>query len=145
VPQAKEPIAGAGIVGDQLFVEYMVDARSKVSVFDLRGKALREVDLPGIGSAGGFGGERTDKQTFYSFTSFTQPAAVYRYDLATGKSAIWRQPKVAFDSSAYETTQVFYPSKDGTKVPMFVTHKKGLALGGDNPTLLYAYGGSRSR
>jgi prolyl oligopeptidase len=141
VPQAKEPIAGASIVGNQLFVEYMIDAKSAVKVYDLAGKHLRDVELPGIGSAGGFGGERNDTQTFYSFTSFTQPAAVYRYDLASGKSEVWRQPKVAFDGAAYETTQVFYPSKDGTKVPMFVTHKKGLALDGDNPTLLYAYGG----
>jgi prolyl oligopeptidase len=119
----------------------MVDARSAVKVFDLRGKYLRDVDLPGIGSVGGFGGRRDDRETFYAFTSFTMPGVVYHYDLASGKSEVWRQPKVDFDASGYETRQVFYPSKDGTKVPMFITHRKGMALDGDNPTLLYGYGG----
>jgi prolyl oligopeptidase len=141
VPQAAEPIADASIVGDKLFVEYMVDARSAVKVHDLRGKHLRDVDLPGIGSAGGFRGKRTDAQTFYAFTSFSQPNAVYRYDLASGKSQVWREPTVDFAGDRYETHQVFYASKDGTRIPMFVVHKKGLARDGDNPTLLYGYGG----
>jgi prolyl oligopeptidase len=141
VPQAREPIAGATIVGDQLFVEYMVDAKSAIKVHGLDGKHLRDVALPGIGSAGGFGGERDDRETFFSFTSYTQPAGIYRYDLASGAVTPWKLPTLDFDGAAYETTQVFYPSKDGTKVPMFLTHKKGLALDGDNPTLLYGYGG----
>jgi prolyl oligopeptidase len=144
VPQAKESIDTATIVGNRLMVAYLVDAKSAVKVFDLGGKPVRTVDLPGIGSAGGFKGRRADKQTFYGFTSFTTPSAVYRYDLKTGKSTVWRQPKLEFDGNAFETTQVFYPSKDGTKIPMFIVHKKGLALNGDNPTILYGYGGFSS-
>ena len=97
--------------------------------------------LPGIGSAGGFGGKRTDTETFYSFTSFTAPGTIFRYDLKAGASSVFRQPKVDFNSDDYETRQIFYASKDGTRVPMFITHKKGLKLDGKNPTLLYAYGG----
>jgi prolyl oligopeptidase len=120
---------------------YLKDARSVVKVFTLDGRFERDVDLPGIGSAGGFGGKRSDKETFYSFTSFTTPGTVYRYDVASGTSSVWRAPKVDFDSAAYETRQVFYPSKDGTQVPMFITHKKGMKLDGKNPTYLYGYGG----
>ncbi|HKU77235.1 MAG TPA: prolyl oligopeptidase family serine peptidase, partial [Pyrinomonadaceae bacterium] len=105
------------------------------------GKLLSEVALPGIGSAEGFGGKPSDKETFYSFTGFTTPTTIYRYDMTTGKSTIFRQPKVDFNSADYETKQVFYTSKDGTKVPMFITHKKGLKLDGNNPTYLYGYGG----
>jgi prolyl oligopeptidase len=144
VPQAKEAISSASIVGNRLFLSYLVDAKSAVKVFDLKGKPVRDVELPGIGSAGGFGGRRVDKQTFFSFTSFSTPATVYRHDLKTGKSTIWRQPKLDFDGAAFETTQVFYPSKDGTKIPMFIVHKKGLALDGNNPTILYGYGGFSS-
>jgi prolyl oligopeptidase len=141
VPQSAQPIAGATIVGDQLFIEYMADARSVVRVHALDGKHLRDVDLPGIGSAAGFVGERKDRETFYSFTSYTEASSVYRYDLATGKSEVWRRPKVDFDAGAYETRQVFYTSRDGTKVPMFVTHRKGMTPDGDAPTILYGYGG----
>jgi prolyl oligopeptidase len=112
---------------------------ARLHAFD--GKLIRELELPGIGSVGGFGGRRKDKETYYSFTSFTEPGAIYRYDLASGKSSVWKKPKVDFDTAAYETKQVFYKSKDGTKVPMFVTHKRGLKLDGSNPTLLYGYGG----
>jgi prolyl oligopeptidase len=101
----------------------------------------RDVDLPGIGTASGFGGKRADRETFYSFTGFTTPGAIYRFDIASGKSALWREPKVDFDSQAYETRQVFFTSKDGTRVPMFVTHRKGLKLDGSHPTYLYGYGG----
>jgi prolyl oligopeptidase len=141
VPQAKEAIASASIVGNRILLHYLVDAQSAVKVFDLAGKLVREVKLPGIGSADGFGGRRTDKQTFYSFTGFTTPGAVYRYDLKSGKSTLWKQPKLDFDGAAYATEQVFYPSKDGTKIPMFIVHKKDIALDGNNPTLLYGYGG----
>ena len=102
---------------------------------------VREIALPGIGSAGGFGGKRHETETFYSFTSFTTPNTIYRYDMMTGKSKIFRQPKVDFNPDEYETKQVFYASKDGTKVPMFITHKKGFKLDGNNPTYLYGYGG----
>jgi prolyl oligopeptidase len=110
-------------------------------VLDLKGKPVREVELPGIGNVQGFDGRREETETFYSFVSFTRPSTVYRYDLKTGKSAVFRQPKVAFNPDDYETKQVFYNSKDGTRVPMFITHKKGVRLDGNNPTYLYAYGG----
>jgi prolyl oligopeptidase len=102
---------------------------------------VNEVAFPGIGSADGFGGKTTDKETFYSFTGFTTPSTIYRYDMTTGKSTVFRQPKVDFNPADYETKQVFYASKDGTKVPMFLTYKKGLKLDGNNPTYLYGYGG----
>jgi len=107
------------------------------------GKATgaRELPLPGIGSVAGFSGKATDTHTFYSFNSFTQPGAIYRLEVATGKSALWKKPTVDFDASNYETRQVFYKSKDGTRIPMFITHKRGLKLNGQNPTLLYGYGG----
>ena len=110
-------------------------------MFDTDGKFVREVEFPGLGTATGFAGKRSDGETFYSFTSFTTPATVYRYDVATGKSTVFRKPKVDFDPADYETKQVFYASKDGTKIPMFVSHKKGLKLDGKNPTYLYGYGG----
>ncbi len=97
--------------------------------------------LPGLGTADGFAGRREDRETFYSFTSFTSPAVIYRYDLKSGKSTLYRQPKLAYNPDVYETRQVFYTSKDGTRIPMFITAKKGLKLDGANPTLLYAYGG----
>jgi len=141
LPQTDATLTSANIVGDRLVAEYLRDARSQVLIFDLSGKPQKELALPGIGSAAGFGGKRSDTETFYSFTSFTTPGRVYRYDFATGTSTLWRQPKVGFDPDAYEVKQVFYASKDGTKVPMFITHKKGLKLDGTNPTLLYGYGG----
>jgi prolyl oligopeptidase len=141
VPEAKETLEGVNIFGDQIFTTYLKDAHSQVRVYDLNGKQLREVELPGLGSVGGFGGKRTDTETFYSYTSFTSPATIYRFDITTGKSELYRQPKVDFNPSDYETKQVFYTSKDGTRVPMFITHKKGLKLDGNNPTLLYGYGG----
>lgn len=141
IPQGKDLLQGAGIVGDQLFCEYLRDAKSAVSAHDFSGKLIREVALPGIGSSAGFGGRREDKETFYSFTNFTDPGAIYRYNLATGESKLWNRPKVGFDGSAYETKQVFATSKDGTKVPIFIVHKKGLKMDGSNRTLLTGYGG----
>ena len=128
-------------VGGQLFAEYLRDAKTEVKSFDFEGQLLREIALPGIGSAGGFGGHQEDTATFFSFSSFTEPGAIYRLDLQTGKSQLWRQPKVDFDASRYETTQVFYPSKDGTRIPMFLVHRKGISLDGSHPVLLYGYGG----
>jgi prolyl oligopeptidase len=141
IPQGADKLESVGVVNNSFLAGYLKDARTEVRVYDLGGKFLRNVDLPGIGTAAGFGGKRTDKETFYAFTSFVSPATVYRYDPVAGKSAIFRQPKVDFDPNVYETKQVFYNSKDGTRVPMFLTYKKGLKLDGQNPTLLYAYGG----
>ena len=141
VPQGPDKLEHANVINDSFVLSYLKDAQSEVRVYDLAGKLLRTADLPGIGTAEGFGGKRKDKETFYAFTSFVSPTTIYRYDLAAGKSAIFRQPKVDFDASQYETKQVFYNSKDGTRVPMFITAKKGLKLDGQNPVLLYAYGG----
>ncbi|HEY0003987.1 MAG TPA: prolyl oligopeptidase family serine peptidase, partial [Pyrinomonadaceae bacterium] len=141
VPEAKEALDDVNAVGNMLAASYLKDAHTQIKFYDLKGRFVREVELPGIGTAGGFNGKRKEKETFYAFTSFTSPTTIYRYDLATGKSTIFRQPKVDFNPDNYETTQVFYNSKDGTRVPMFITHKKGLKLDGNNPTLLYAYGG----
>jgi prolyl oligopeptidase len=141
VPQAAETLEGVNLVGDHFIASYLKDARAQIKLFGLGGKFAREVELPGIGSAAGFGGKRKDSETFYAFTSFTTPTTIYRYDVKTGKSEVYRKPKVDFDPNAYETRQVFYKSKDGTRVPMFITSKKGLKLNGQNPTLLYGYGG----
>jgi prolyl oligopeptidase len=141
IPESKDALQGAGVVGERFFASYLKDARSVVRTFDLAGKPLGDVELPGIGTAGGFTGKRKDTETFFYFTSYTAPTTIYRYDVTAGKSTVFRAPKVAFDSSAYETRQVFYKSKDGTQVPMFLTHKKGLKPDGFNPTLLYGYGG----
>jgi prolyl oligopeptidase len=141
IPQADETLGGVSIVGNQFFASYLKDARTQIKLFKTTGEFVRELELPGIGTASGFGGKRGDKETFYSFTGFTSPTTIYRYDVASGKSAVYRQPKVDFNPADYETKQVFYTSKDGTRVPMFITHKKGLKLDGSNPTYLYAYGG----
>jgi prolyl oligopeptidase len=141
VPQGTDKLESSNVVNDLFLLGYLKDARTEVRVYDLSGKFLRNVDLPGIGSADGFGGRRRDKETFYGYTSFISPTTIYRYDPQAGKSSIFRQPKVEFDPSLYETNQVFYKSKDGTRIPMFLTYKKGLKLDGENPTMLYAYGG----
>jgi prolyl oligopeptidase len=141
VRQGPDKLEFVAIVNNSFLLGYLKDARTEVRVHDLSGKFLRNVDLPGIGTAVGFAGKRKDKETFYAFTSFISPTTIYRYDPVAGKSSIFRQPKVDFDASRYETKQVFYTSKDGTRVPMFLTYKKGITLDGQNPTLLYAYGG----
>ena len=134
-------LEGVNTAGGYMFCEYLRDAKTEVKCHDLDGKLIREVKLPGIGSAGGFGGHRHDTETFFTFTGFTEPGAIYRMDLKSGESRLWKKPQVDFDGSAYETQQVFYHSKDGTRVPMFIVHKKGLKMDGNNPTLLYGYGG----
>ncbi|MDB5681816.1 MAG: prolyl endopeptidase [Sphingomonas bacterium] len=139
VPQDKAVLDGAAIIGGKLVTQYLVDVKSEIRRFTLEGKPDGTVTLPGIGSVGGFGGEADDPETFYSFTSYNRPTTIYRYDVATGKSAVWAQPKVAFDPANYVVSQVFYVSKDGTRVPMFIVRKKGTS--GPAPTLLYAYGG----
>ncbi|MCI0337124.1 MAG: prolyl oligopeptidase family serine peptidase [Acidobacteria bacterium] len=141
VPQANETLESVNLVGDHFIASYLKDARTQIKLFDLSGKFVREVELPGIGTAVGFSGKRKETETFYAFTSFTTPTTIYRYDLKTGKSTIYRQPKVDFNPNIYETKQVFYNGKDGTRLPMFITHKKGLKLDGNNPTYLYGYGG----
>jgi len=141
IPEAGETLQGATFVNRMLIADYLKDAHTQVKIYDPNGKFIREVEFPSLGTAIGFGGKATDKETFYSFTSFTTPTTIYRYDLVTGKSSIFRQPKVDFTPGDYETQQVFYNSKDGTRVPMFITHKKGLKRDGRNPTYLYAYGG----
>jgi len=141
IPQTEETLEGVSLLNNQFVADYLQDARSSIKIFNLDGSFFREVELPGIGSAGGFGGKRYDTETFYSFTSFTTTPTIYHYDMVTGKSTVFRQPNVDFNPDEYETKQVFYPSKDGTKIPMFITHKKGLKLDGNNPTYLYAYGG----
>ena len=141
IPQSDATIQGVSFVGQHFFVSYLRDARSEVKVFDAKGAFVRDVALPGIGTAGGFGGKSTDTETFYSFSGFTTPARIYRHDVATGESTLFKEAKVAFNPDAYETTQVFYTSKDGTRVPMFIASKKGLTRDGSSPTLLYGYGG----
>lgn len=141
IPQADETLEGVGLLNNQFVASYLKDAHTQIKIFDLNGSFVREVALPGIGSAGGFGGERDDTETFYSFTSFTTPATIYRYDMVTDQSSVFRQPQVDFNPDNYETKQVFYSSKDGTQVPMFISYKKGIELDGNNPTCLYGYGG----
>ena len=141
IPQAAETLEHVSLVGDHLFASYLKDATTQVKVFTPKGKFVREVKLPGLGTASGFGGRRKDKETFYAFTSYVTPPTVYRYDVASGESTVFKSPKVAFDPDEYESEQVFYKSKDGTKIPMLLSHKKGLKRDGTNPTLLYGYGG----
>jgi len=141
VPQCADTLTSVSVVNDQFIADYLKDAHTQVKFFDLAGKFQRELALPGMGTAGGFGGKRTDRETFYSYTSYTTPATIYRLDLQSGASTVYRQPKVAFKPEDYESKQVFYLSKDGTSVPMFITCKKGLKLNGKNPTYLYGYGG----
>ncbi len=141
IAEADEAMQDASIVGDFIIADYLKDAKSQVKLFDLSGKFVREVSFPGIGTASGFGGRRDHDETFYSFSSFNRPPSTFRYDLKTGESTLLREAKVDFNPDDYEVKQVFYKSKDGTRVPMFITHKKGIELNGKNPTLLYGYGG----
>ena len=139
--ESNNTLDSAALVGGHLSAIHLVDAKSKASFYTLEGEHVRDVDLPGIGSVNGFRGKVDDPETFYSFTSFTVPSSVYRYDVATGDSELFKSPDVAIDFDAYETKQVFYESKDGTRIPMFVTHAKGIELDGSHRTLLYGYGG----
>ena len=141
VPQSADTLEAVNLIDDKLVASYLHDAKSAVRVFALDGKPVREISLPGIGTAAGFGGRRSDRETFYSYTGFTTPTTIYRYDLKTGESMPYRKPALAFDPAVFETSQVFYTSRDGTRVPMFIVHRKGIALDGRNPTYLYGYGG----
>ena len=141
IPQSEMTLRGVSLISDRFIANYMVHARSTVRVFGLDGKWVRDVALPGIGSAGGFGGRRGDTNTYYSFTSFNMPGTIYSHEMATGRSTLFRQPKLAFDPAQFVTRQVQYKGKDGALIPMFIVHKRGLALDGRNPTVLYSYGG----
>ncbi|MBN2295216.1 MAG: S9 family peptidase, partial [Pirellulales bacterium] len=141
IPQSDATLTSVTLVGDMFIAQYLKDVRAMVKLYTLDGRHVRDVKLPTIGAVSGFDGHRSDTETFYSFASFTSPPIAYRYDLITGKSTLWRRAEVKFNPDEYQTEQVFFNSKDGTRVPMFLVHKKGLELDGNNPTLLYGYGG----
>jgi prolyl oligopeptidase len=141
IPEKPEPLQGIGAAGGKLFAAYLKDVTTRTYLYDFNGKQEDEVKLPGLGSASGFGGEREDTFVFYTYTSFNYPPTIFKYDILQKSSSIFRAPEVSFEPEDYVTTQVFYPSKDGTQIPAFITHKKGLELNGQNPTILYGYGG----
>ncbi|WP_243383187.1 prolyl oligopeptidase family serine peptidase [Geothrix alkalitolerans] len=143
IPQAKgrDVLESVSLVGNRFIATWMRDAHSAVEFYDMKGKKAGALALPTLGTVTGFSGRRQDTETFYTFGSFAYPGTIYRLDLKTARSTVFRAPKVAFKPADYEVEQVFYPSKDGTKIPMFLVHKKGIKLDGQNPTLLYGYGG----
>ena len=141
VPQSKDVLQGVEMIGGRLVASYLQDARSSLRVFSLGGQPIGELELPGIGYVSELTGRPDSPELFYTFTSFLYAPTVFRHDLKTGRTETYRAPKLPVDVGQFETKQVFYTSKDGTKVPMFITHKKGIALDGNNPTLLYGYGG----
>ncbi|MBC7904567.1 MAG: S9 family peptidase [Gemmatimonadaceae bacterium] len=141
IAEKEEPLQSIGTAGGKMYVRYLKDVTTRVYEYDMTGKMIKEIKLPALGTAAGFGGKKTDNFFFYTFNSFTFPPTIYKYDIATGQSSVFRKPEVSFNPGDYETKQVFYPGKDGTKIPMFIVHKKGVKLDGNNPTLLYAYGG----
>jgi len=141
IPEAKETMTGVTVIGNRFVVTYLKDAHSQVKIYSLDGRFEYELQLPGMGTVSGFYGKKEDTETFFMFTGFTTPGTIYRLDLNTKKTTLFKKPNVRFNPDDYETHQVFYKSKDGTKVPMFITYKKGLKLNGKNPTLLYGYGG----
>jgi prolyl oligopeptidase len=142
LPEKPEPLENSGTAGGKLFATYLKDVTSRAYVYSLDGKLENEVKLPGLGTAGGFGGRNDDKFVFYSYSSFNAPPTIYKYDIASRQSSVFRKVDIpGFNANDYEVRQVFYPSKDGTKVPMFITYKKGIKLDGNNPTILYGYGG----
>ena len=141
VPESENTLTGASTAGGYLFLNYLEDAKSQVQQMTLQGDSVRTVELPGIGSAGGFSGESDDEELFYSFTSYTYPSTIFRYDIESGESTLYKRPDVAFNLERYTTEQVFYESKDGTEIPMFIVHRKDMELDGSQPTLLYGYGG----
>jgi prolyl oligopeptidase len=141
IAEQNDLLENVGTGGGKLYATYLKDASSKVFQYSYDGKMAHEITLPSIGTASGFGGKKLDKEFYYSFTSFTTPGAIYKYDIGSGESKLFRQSEVKFNPDEFETKQVFYPSKDSTKVPMFIIHKKGIKLDGNNPTMLYAYGG----
>jgi prolyl oligopeptidase len=141
VPQDEATLVDASIVGNQLIASYLVDARTEVRTYDREGRRIGEVQLGGIGTATGFSGDATTTETFYSFASYNRPATIYRYDSRTGQTSVFAQPELRFDPEQFVVRQVFYNSKDGTRIPMFIMHRRDLDTGRTHPTLLYGYGG----
>ena len=141
IPQGEDVLEGVQIIHDVFVAHYMHDAHSRLRLFALDGRFLKDVALPTLGAVASISGERKDDAMFYAFTSFLYPTTIFRYDFTEGTSSVFKAPAIDFDPSAYETKQVFYTSKDGTRVPMFITHKQGIKLDGSNPTYLYGYGG----
>lgn len=141
IPEQKDVLQSVGTAGGYLFTSYLKDASSRIFQYNYSGKLIREIKLPGIGSADGFDGEKKDKEIFYSFSSYNYPNTIFKYDIATGRSTLYKRPDVKFKTEDFEVKQVFIDSKDGTKVPVFLSYKKGLQLNGQNPLLLYGYGG----
>lgn len=141
IPEGRDSLQQVSLVGGRFFCHYLHDAHSRVAMFALDGKPLGEVALPGLGTVEGFSGRLEDQETFFQFSSFTTPGTVYRYELPTGSREVFRAPSVGFNPDEFEVNQVFYPSKDGTRIPMFLCHKKGIILDGNNPTYLFGYGG----
>jgi prolyl oligopeptidase len=144
VPEAEETLSSTEFVGGKLVCQYLRDAHSLINIHDTDGTRVREVELPGMGTVRGFAGHSNDPETFYSYTDFTTPTSIYRYSVTTGESTLFAKPEPPVDLSGYEARQVFFESKDGTRVPMFIVHKSGIELDGGNPTLLYGYGGFNS-
>ncbi len=144
IPEGDDPIDSATILDNSFVIRTMHDVAGVVKIYDLDGTFKNEIKMPGLGTVSGFSGHPEDTDTYYTFNSFLNPSAIYHYDFRTRKSTLFRKPDINFDFSGYETKQVFYESEDGTKVPMFVVHKKGLTLDGTNPTIIYAYGGFNS-
>lgn len=140
IPESKFPLSIA-TCGRKFFAQYIKDAVSQVFQYSLDGKQEREIKLPGLGTAGGFGGKREEKELYYSFTSYISPSTIFKYTIATGKSEVYKKSNVKFDPSKYESKQVFYRSKDGMRIPMILTYKKGMVMNGQNPLMLYGYGG----
>lgn len=140
IPETKN-VLSPSTGGGYFFAEYMEDAVSAVKQYDYEGNLVREVDLPGLGSVGGFGGKKEEKELYYSFTNYITPGSIYKYNIEEGTSELYRKPEIDFKAEDYESRQVFFTSKDGTKVPMIITHKKEIELNGKNPTILYGYGG----
>jgi prolyl oligopeptidase len=141
VPEADAALQVVSLIGDRLICNYFKDAHTQLKVFSLDGTFVRDLQLPGIGTAGGIDGRRADTEVYFTYLSFSTAPSVFRHNLTTGQTTLWRQPRVSFNPDDYEVRQVFYRSKDGTKVPMFIGHRKGLKLDGNNPTLLHGYGG----
>jgi len=139
--QGRDVLEAVQIISDTFVAHYMHDASSRLRLFALDGRPGKELELPALGSIGGISGERKDDEMFYAFTSFLYPTTIFRYDFRSGATSVFKAPAIDFDPTGYETKQVFYASKDGTRVPMFITHRKGMRLDGSNPTYLYGYGG----
>lgn len=141
IAESADTLQHVSLVNNLFVATYLHNATTQVKVFDKTGKLVKEVTLPGLGTSMGFGGRRNHKETYYAFTSYNIPPTIYRLDLSTFESKVWKQPQLKFNPQDFETKQVFYPSKDGTKISMFLTHRKGLTQSGQNPTYLYGYGG----